>query len=150
MKKLIALSLIFAAGCKTLSAAPSPLNPWESPSQDLRVINVCNLSENDLQEITQGLHPEMAVEFSSQTVLPVGFFLKGDFAELIENDQPRATLQILQTFYVRFVKDDLIVSTDLTNWKSLLEFITGNASTVLSIQNGRPTISIGAEAYQRS
>ena len=135
MKTLIALSLILAANC--------PANPEIISSQNLRVINVCNVSEQDLQELS----PEIAVEFSAGTLLPVGFFLKGDLAKLVGNDLPLAALQIQKTFYVRFTKDELMISEDLTHWKPLLEFFTGNLSTILGIQNGRPTISIEAASY---
>lgn len=152
MKTLIALSFICTAACKTLSAVDIPLPPQKQrSSQDLQVINVCSLSENDLQEITKGLHPKLAVEFSAGTILPVSFFLKGDLVKLIEEDEPLATLQIEQTFYARCVEDELIFSLNLTDWKPLLEFITGSSSITLNIQDGKaPSVTVGSETNHRS
>ena len=46
------------------------------------------------------------------------------------------------------VGQELILSTNLTDWKPFLEFITGNVSVSLSIQEGKPSIVVGAEINQ--
>lgn len=56
----------------------------------------------------------------------------------------------MQTVYARCVQQELILSTDLTDWKPFLEFIAGNASVSISIQDGKPSIVIGAETNKRS
>jgi hypothetical protein len=56
---------------------------------------------------------------------------------------------VKQTFYARCVQDELILSSNLTEWKPFLEFITGTASVTLSIQDGQPSIVFGAEANRR-
>lgn len=56
----------------------------------------------------------------------------------------------MQTFYARCVDQELILSTNLTDWKPFLEFLTGNASVSLNIQDGKPSIVVGAETNQRS
>lgn len=105
---------------------------------------------SDLNEIMLGHHPEIAVEFSTQTKLPINFFLKGDLVNLVENEGNFGVVEVMQTFYARCVQQELILSTNLTDWKSFLEFITGNVSVSLSIQDGRPSIVVGAETNQRS
>jgi hypothetical protein len=108
------------------------------------------LADNDLNEIMLGNHPEIAVEFSAQTKLPINFFLKGDLINLVENEGNFGVVEVMQTFYARCVQQELILSTNLTDWKPFLEFITGNVSVSLSIQDGKPSIVVGAETNQRS
>ena len=154
MKKLAIMSLALMATCGSVFAASAdfPINSktWETLSQNLKVINVCNLADNDLNEIMLGHHPEIAVEFSAQTKLPINFFLKGDLVNLVENEGNFGAVEVMQTFYARCVQQELILSTNLTDWKPFLEFITGNVSVSLSIQDGKPSIVVGAETNQRS
>lgn len=84
-----------------------------------------------------GNNPEIAVEFSAQTTLPITFILKGDLVNLVENDENFRVVEIMQTFYARCVQQELILSTILI-------------AVSLSIQNGKPSIVVGAETNQRS
>lgn len=154
MKKfaIMSLALIGTCGSAFTASADYPINSktWETLSQDLKVMNVCNLTDNDLNEIMLGKHPDIAVEFSAQTTLPTSFFLKGDLVNFVENEGGYGSVEIMQTFYARCVGQELILSTKLTDWKPFLEFITGNVSASLSVHDGKPFIVIGAEANQRS
>ena len=122
---------------------------WERPAKDLHVINVTDLTDKELDTIMQGKNPLIAVEFSQGTVVPIGFFLKGNLIQLSENQVNCGQLTILQTFYVRNVQDQLILSSDLLEWKPFMEFITGTASVALNIQNYGPRILFGAEINRR-
>lgn len=154
MKKLVIVPLALMAICGSVFAASAdfPINSktWETVSQNIKVINICDLTDNDLNEIMLGNRPEIAVEFSAQTTLPISFFLKGDLVNLVENGESFRAVEIVQTFYARCIQQELILSTDLTDWKPCLEFITGNLSVSLSIQEGKPSIVIGAETNKRS
>lgn len=154
MKKLVIMALALIAICGSVFAASAdfPINSktWEKVSQNLKVINVCDLTDNDLNEIMLGNHPEIAVEFSAQTALPISFFLKGDLVNLVENNENLRAVKIVQTFYARCMQQGLILSNNLRDWKPFLEFITGNASVSLSIQDGKPSVVVGAEANKRS
>lgn len=154
MKKLVIVPLALMAICGSVFAASAdfPINSktWETVSQNIKVINICDLTDNDLNEIMLGNRPEIAVEFSAQTTLPISFFLKGDLVNLVENGESFRAVKIVQTFYTRCIQQELILSTDLTDWKPYLEFITGNLSVSLSIQEGKPSIVIGAETNKRS
>jgi hypothetical protein len=153
MKKITIMSLALTATCVSAFAtsADFPINskPWENLSQNLRVVNIRHLTDSDLNEIMQGHHPKTAVEFSAQTTLPISFFLKGDLVNLTENEGKFGTVEIKQTFYARYVANDLILSINLTDWKPFLEFITGNASVTLAIQDGKPSIIFGSETNRR-
>ncbi|CDZ79594.1 hypothetical protein BN1013_00089 [Candidatus Rubidus massiliensis] len=155
MKKLFVLSLSLLSVCGHVFAVsadfPISSKPWENFTQDLRIVNICNLKDCELNEIMQGHRPEIAVEFTAQTKLPINFFLKGDLLNLVENEEVRSeTIEIKQTFYARSIGQELILSLNLVDWKPFLEFITGTASVALSIQDGQPSIVMGAEVNHRS
>ena len=154
MKKLVVLSFSFltVCGCAFAASADFPLSSksWENFSQDLHVVNMCNLKDCELNEIMQGHRPEIVVEFTALTKLPINFFLKGDLLNLVENEVRSETIEIKQTFYARSIGQELILSLNLVDWKPFLEFITGTASVGLSIQDGQPSIIVGAEANHRS
>lgn len=154
MKKLVIVPLALMAICGSVFAASAdfPINSktWKSVSQNIKVINICDLTDSDLNEIMLGNRPEIAIEFSAQTTLPIRFFLKGDLVNLVENDEGFGVVEIVQTFYARCVQQELILSTDLADWKPFLEFITGTASVSLNIQDGKPSIAVGAETNKRS
>lgn len=152
MKKLSILSVALTLICASAFATriDFPIHTKTHSSQNLKVINICHLTDDDVNEILQGHHPELAVEFSAQTTLPVTFFLKGDLVNLVENDENVATIKIQQTFYVRGVQEGLILSTNLTEWKPFSEFVTGMISATLKIHDGIPSLTLGAETNKRS
>jgi len=154
MRKIALMSLGLIATCVSTFAASVefPINskPLEGFSQNLKVVNVCDLTNSDLNEIMQGQRPDVAFEFSAHTILPISFFLKGDLVNLVENQENLGQVEVKQTFYARYVQEALILSSNLTEWKPFLEFITGEASIVLNIQDGRPSITFGAEANRRN
>lgn len=154
MNKLVLVPLALLAICGSVFAAsadfPIQSKTWETDFQNVKVINICDLTDSDLNEILLGNHPEIAVEFSAQTIQPISFFLKGDLVNLVENNENLGAVEIIQTIYVRCVLQELILSTDLTNWKPFLEFITGNVSVSLSKQEGKLSIAVGAEINKRS
>lgn len=127
-------------------------NSWEKYAENLKVLKLSEISEQVLSEISLGEHPDLAVQFSKGIQLPIHFFLKGDLVNLTEDpvaSMNLGRLEIQQTFYARLVEGELILSIDLNEWKPFFEFITGNASAALSIQNQEPSISLGAEANRR-
>lgn len=107
-------------------------------------VNVNHLTQADMNEILQNPDPELAVEFPVDTLLPITFFLKGDVATIDGQE-----VRVKRTFYIRCVGEELLFSTDMIEWKSMLEFLTGTASATLNIQDGRPAIACGVEANLR-
>lgn len=140
MKKFALLSIAFTLVCLSNFAY----------AQEIKVVQVNCLTDHDLKEIMHGQHPELAIEFAEHTCLPTSFNLKGDLASLIENEEKWRTIEIKQTFYVRCVGEELILSSNLIDWKPFMEFITGKVTATLSIQDGQPSIVVDAETNCRS
>jgi len=113
--------------------------------ENMEIVNLCDLTEDDLLEVTQGLHPDKIIEFSAHTTLPIDFYLKGDLINLVQNVQNWGVVEIKQTFYARCTGKELLFSSDLTEWKPLLEFITGDAFAILTLQDGQTFLAIGTE-----
>lgn len=146
MKKYMILACTMA--CLSIFADDT-INSRETSTEDMKIVNFCDLTENDLEEVVQGLHPDKIIEFSADTTLPINGYLKGDLIHLVENEEKWGAIEIRQTFYARYTDKELLFSSDLTEWKPLLEFITGEASIILSIQDGQTSLVIGAQTNRR-
>ncbi|MGE0198349.1 MAG: hypothetical protein AB7N99_09070 [Simkaniaceae bacterium] len=153
MKKIVILSVTLTAACIAAFASSADFSirsdPWDHFSPNLRVVNICDLTDTDLNAIMQGEQPETAIEFSAQTTLPITFFLKGDLVNLVEQEGNFGAVEIQQTFYARYIEDNLMLSVNLTDWKPFFEFITGTASVALTLQEGIPSIVFGSETNRR-
>lgn len=154
MKNLAIMFMAVMALCgwafQAWADLPIPSKAWENIPHSLKLIHVCDVTDGDLHEILSGNCSDVAVEFSAHTTLPMNFFLKGDLLNFKANEANNGVVEIMQTFYARYVDHELILSTNLIDWKPLFEFITGQASVSLSNQDGQPVIVIGAETYKRS
>lgn len=154
MKKIVFMSAALASTCLSALVVstdlPTNLKSWENPSINLQIVKLSDLTENSLNELMRGNQPEIAVKFPSQTILPITFFLKGDLINLIESEEDCRQIKIMQTFYARCVHGELILSTDLKDWKPILEFITGEASFTLNVRDGIPSIVTGTEINRRT
>lgn len=139
MNKFIALSLAFTHCLGAVAYENSPSQP--------HVVNVNRLTEPGLQELLLGLHPDIIIEFSAPTVVPLSFLLKGD---LVDGVEAIGSIEIKQTFYARYAEGELWLSADAADWKPFVEFITGTLSAGLNIQDGKPIFSIGLEVNRRT
>jgi hypothetical protein len=146
MKKLAMMTLALMASCVCAFSEEIP--------ETLRVINVSNVTfEDDFEGFILGQYPDVAIEFSAQTILPLNFFLKGDLLSLVGDNKNVGMLQVQQTFYARavVVKDDdeegveFMLSTNLVDWKEFSDFVTGYLTVNLNVENGQPLIVFGAE-----
>lgn len=118
---------------------------------DLKVINVFDLNEKNFVEVLQGNYPDVAIEFSANSVLPIRFFLKGDLISLAENEEHLPVhLEVRKTFYVRCMQDDLFFSSNLSDWKPFVDFATGSLSFAFCFQKEQTSILMGAETNLRS
>jgi len=121
--------------------------PISTTAQDLTIVNILDLSGNDINEITQGSHPNTAIEFSAKTTLPISSFLKGNLINQTKDSYGEISVQ--KTFYARFSKNGLILSSDLVEWKPFLEFITGDISIALKVKDNTPSFVFGANVNKR-
>ena len=121
----------------------------KSVSSDVKVIKLEELTEIDLQEIFEGKHPHLAIEFTAYTQLPLHFYLKGDLVRLTKTDDEWTNVEILQTFYLRSTGEAFFISFNRIDWKPFMEAITGNASLGLCVQDGKPSIMVGSETNRR-
>ena len=84
MKKYMILACTMA--CLSIFAEDT-INSQETFPEDMKIVNFCDLTENDLEEVVQGLHPDKIIEFSADTTLPIKGYLKGDLFHLVESEQ---------------------------------------------------------------
>ncbi len=153
MRKIISITFMaIATGISSFVVAKdisSAKKSWDSVQQDFKVVNICDISEQELNRAMQGQFSELAVEFSENTILPLKLFLKGELVHLLVNKDDFEQVEVKKTFYARLVEGELFLSSNLSEWKPFLEFITGNISVFISVQDGKPSAEIGAEINLR-
>lgn len=143
MKKYLILTGIVA--CLSVFTEAT-INSKEISSEDIRIVNFCNLTKDDLTEVMQGLHPDKVIEFLPNTVLPINYYLKGNWINSVQSEEKGGAVEITQTFYARCTDKELLFSSDLSEWKPLLEFITGEVFIGLNVQDTQTSLVIKAEA----
>lgn len=149
MQKLTFLCGTLAIAFLSTFAQANENPPLEDASQDVTVIALADLTEDDLLAFGQGLYPDLAVEFSAQTTLPISIDIKGDLASTLQDTENLGSVQITQTFYAKFSEDTLLLSSNLVDWKPFVEFATGQAFIGLMHENGHPVIKLGADFNRR-
>lgn len=154
MKNLLFYICVAATTCVSAFASTTtyPLPQSVAVSNDnLVTVNILNLTNDEINTLVEGVTPHVAVEFSKDTILPLELFLKGNVIQIANGDTISGMqVKIEQTFYIRCVKDDVLFSSDLIEWKPFFDFITGTCSLTLDVQDEHfPTISIGAELDSR-
>jgi len=118
----------------------------KTSSEDIKVVNFYDLAQDELIEVMQGLHPDKVIEFLANTTLPISYYLKGNWINLVQDEEKGGTVEVKQTFYVRCTDKELLFSSDLSKWKPLLEFITGKILISLNVQDKQTSVEIKAEA----
>lgn len=149
MKKICLFALLLTLSFLSAEArSPTFCQRQKERVSYLKIVNICELTDAELTEVMNGRHPDVAIEFSSQTSLPIHFFLKGELVSL--DDEVSGLVKIKQTLYARCQDKQWFLSTNLNEWKPWLQFITGTASVALSIQEGEPSLLVGAETNKRA
>lgn len=144
MKK--AIVVIVSAICFSGLAFANQLENCCEQNCDFEVVNVCCMTEEQLNAVMQSKCSDVVVEFTKGTILPLSVFLCGDLVSL---EKCEGQVEIKQTFYVTWCQDELMFSTDLCEWKTFCEFATGTASASLGFQDGQPCLTAGAETNLR-
>lgn len=141
MKKIILGSFMVIASSLSVFALEE--------SRDFLIKNVTTLSKDELGIVLSQEHENVVVEFSTGTILPVNFFLKGEVLSLVGEEKEIGQIKIERTFYIRPIGEEFLFSLDLMEWKPFWDLFTGAASIYLSTENMVPSITFGAEATTR-
>lgn len=144
MKKIALMSLGLAA--LTLSVLAD-----ENPSQHIQVVSLCSATDPFFQKIMEGSYPEVAIEFPAKTALPIHFSLEGDLLTFIESVENPGYIEVKQKFYARCIeKGEPVFSSNLTDWKSFSDFITGQISVDLKVEDGKPSLILRSLTNRRT
>jgi hypothetical protein len=158
MKKLLITTLLTSLTClSNVTFAEDTLTNsvfQDHPLLPSKIVNVLDIPKYMQEEISTKLDSPFVIEFSENTVIPLNFFLTGDLVQLVYKDNQPAQLHVKETFYVmcrmNHEGEPLLFSSDLVEWKSLLDFLTGKASIECDTVDGQSTCRLGAEVYRRS
>jgi hypothetical protein len=147
MKNFLILSLTACGACFLCFAS---IIDRESSEHLLRVVNIFDITESELNRCVQGECSELAVEFSEGSILPLDMFLGGNFITFAAEEELHGLqIEVKQTFYIRCMEDDFIFSLNLEEWKPFFEFATGSISVALGTREGGPFVRLGADAGTR-
>jgi hypothetical protein len=142
MKQFFGCVLIMAVATTGLMAVPK-----REPHN--QVICVSDLSEQSIQDFSQGHMSDVVVVCPEGSRLPFKLTLKGEFLWLESALEPMQ-LNILKTCYVRCEgKENFLFSTDLQTWKDFSEFFTGEVRVSVERENGGPVAGLQLELNQR-
>ena len=139
MKKALSLALI----CAFVSLAATP-------PANFRVISLLDASQ-EIEEIMKGNHPEAVIAFPEKTILPIHFFLQGNLFHFTESTENPGYIEVQQTFYARCNEEgEPLFSSNLKEWKTFPEFVKGEISVQLKIDDGNPSITLGSETNRKT
>ncbi len=112
-------------------------------AREISTINFFDLNEQHLNEAMQGMCPDLAIEFPEGASIPVQVLLQGNLISF-EPKESDLMINIQKTLYARVSKSEILLSSDFVEWKPLLEFIQGNLSIQVGVQEDLPLVSIQA------
>ncbi len=118
----------------------------DGEEEEYNLIDVSTVRLEDMAQMISGTMTNGVIVFSEGTILPLRFFLTGNLITLIGEQADFGSVEVQQTFYARFSKTGIDLSSDLETWTPFFDFITGMASIQLSIDDSTPFILFGAEA----
>lgn len=121
MKKTVFLSLVAMVFCFSIFALCVPTE--ENFSYDLKIVRIDDLTDDTLNEIIQGNHPDIAIEIPAHTVLPISLIygFERPTKSLKDRLQTEKTIETDQICYLRYVQGQVLESEDLTDWKSTVD-----------------------------
>lgn len=92
------------------------------------------------------LPPGLIVECSANTCIPFRLKVSGDLCQMEPCGVDLLYLRMQRDFYVRVEgSDNVQFSLDKKEWKPLSDMVTGNINAMLSIEEGRPVVTLRAD-----
>ncbi len=114
------------------------------------IVNLNDADNDMITNIMLGKLPNVVLEVSEGSRLPLNIFLKGDFIELVSASATDVIIQVNQNLYMKNDNGQVQFSTKSSDWKSLCQFVTGMTSVSLTReQSGSPCITLSAEIFEK-
>ena len=102
-----------------------------------------------LEQFFDNWQDNWVIEFTKGLELPLKLNVKGDIFHLEPQDN-FVSIFIDRNFYFRVVgEEDILLSTDLTNWMDIEEFFTGEVDVRCLKEKDKPFINLMLELNQR-
>ncbi len=100
-------------------------------SETKRVISWTELSSGMIKELAVGLHPDVAIECTEGTTLPIQLLSHYNFFSLKLN--PNLTITIDKSCYLRVINRKLYISQDLVHWEKAKKYFHGRMNADVQI-----------------
>lgn len=145
------LTMVVLTATSVMAIAHITPISYSTYQDSIEIVNIRHVDETTLKGVMEGKLPHIALEISKGERLPLFSFLKGDFVEIENNGYFALFVKVQKDIYLRNVDDQFLFSTHASEWTPLKDFITGNASIALELNEfSQPCLKIGAEIYERS
>lgn len=119
--------------------------------RQVEAIDVRKLDPQTLNELMEGKHPFISIEFKKGDQFPLSLFLKGDFVELVGEEDHLIYIKANKDIYLRQDGESFLFSSNNTDWKPIVDFITGTAAVGFGVdEEENIEVRLGAEAYERN
>jgi hypothetical protein len=115
------------------------------------IVNVVDANEELFRNFTAG-NDQLIVECGEGAELPFKMSIKGNCLQLDSSQQSAVSLKVLQTCYVRCVKENelqFLFSSDLEQWKSFSDFFTGELKLTVVTEEAGTIARMELELNQR-
>lgn len=93
--------------------------------------------------------PSVVVELTAGEKIPLQFWIKGDLLSLDTGENKMPTVVVQKTFYVKYVNETYLFSTDQLNWKQWFDFVTGSFGITIPKEEGESNLVFYLEADER-
>ncbi len=144
-KTLTALTfLVLCFGASFASETSAKTNPQP---EDFHIVTIYELNDNFDTEIED--LSLLAVKFPEGAQIKLKGVLSGDFIELSSDNDQLGTIKVKQPFYCRIVEDDILASSDLLDWESFSDFVTGQLDISASADIEGPVINIKLDVNKK-
>lgn len=160
MRKLVPSILFFAfLGTSILYATNSrsivisadeklSLKSYSTAESEIETMTFSDLTKDNLEDFFAGKIPQIALKCEKGNKLPFKVLVKGEF--LSSNSQGLSTITAKETFYIRYMGDSFLFSTNLTEWKNFLAFFQLGLDVSLDLSEGSPQVGLDIDLNRLS
>lgn len=113
-----------------------------------QIIPFTDFTEEEFTEFTNGKLPDVILECTKGTSLPLTLIVSGDFFQ--SEGTSSSGLQVIKTCYVKCSKDEeFLFSADLETWKTFFDFFTGEIRGIAKIEDNHPAAGLSIQLSQK-
>ncbi len=123
MKKI---ALFFLSSMLVFSPVFARTKTLPSPGH---IVPITNVDTQLISELIAGMHPDLVVECTEGTELPISYLHKNTFFSALCS--PNLSIKVDKTCYLRFVKKKVYMSDNLNQWDKPSKYLEGRYTAAM-------------------